>query len=413
MTEPKQKPISSNAAVLAAEPGEHTVAKAPGLILRVLITRSNALSRSWVVRVTDGGRRRRLGLGRYPDVGLAKARQLAQDARRSIEDPSKTAKRLQRLALAQRALTLSQAIDNWLAVSPAFKSIKTVRIRDRALRVHFAPLHARDVTSITTADIAAVLRTLAPQIAIKARMSIRAVFDYASVALEAHGVVIRNPADTKRLRALGWETRSRNAGNPHPAAHWRVMPEIVAELSRSTSADAACLLFIAATGVRAGTARLAKWSDIDLDRRIWTPPLADLKEKHHKRPFVIPLNDAAVDALARVSKSSRFAFGLLSEGLLTSCVNRLRRRHPDWVDQESGRPFSVHGFRSTFRTWVEEARRADSTLAELCLGHKVRGEVEARYVRAGLIEERRGLLDAWSRHLRGETAEVINIRATR
>ena len=110
-------PISSDAAVRAASPGEHTVADARGLILRVLVT-SKGLARSWVVRVTDGARRRRLGLGRYPDVGLARARQLAQDARRDVAegiDPSRSAKRRQQAAKDARKLTLDKAIDGCLA----------------------------------------------------------------------------------------------------------------------------------------------------------------------------------------------------------------------------------------------------------------------------------------------------------
>ena len=130
--------------------GEHTVANAPGLILRVLVTRKG-LARSWVVRATDGGRRRRFGLGRYPDVGLAKARTLAQEARDDLADgvdPSRGAKRRQQAAKDARTLTLSKAIDGYLAIAPAFKSAKNERIRDRALHIHFAPLHSRDVASI-------------------------------------------------------------------------------------------------------------------------------------------------------------------------------------------------------------------------------------------------------------------------
>jgi hypothetical protein len=48
--------------------------------------------------------------------------------------------------------------------------------------------------------------------------------------------------------------------------------------------------------------------------------------------------------------------------------------------------------------------------AELSLGHKVHGEVEGRYIRTGLVAERRALLDAWSRHLRSESAKVITLR---
>ena len=416
-------PISSDAAVRAAEAGEHTVAGARGLILRVLVT-SKGLSRSWIVRVTDGGRRRRLGLGRYPDVGLARARQLAQDVRRNVAegiDPSRGAKRRQQAAQDARKLTLDKAIDDYLAdAARPYKNAKSTAIRDRALRVHFAPLHSRDVASIMAVDVAAVLRALASETASKAQSTIRAVFDYAAATLEPHGVAIVNPADPRRLRQLGWSPKSRGEGGSHAAVDWRIMPEVVSELGRMDDVAAACMLLIVATAVRAGTARLAKWSDIDLEARVWTPPLADLKEKHHKRAFAVPLNNAAVDALkrARSSPNSRYVFpnsagGPISDRGITVFLRKLRRWRPDWIDRDTGRPVTAHGFRSTFRTWAEEARRADSSLAELCLGHKVHGDVASRYIRTGLIEERRGLLDAWSRHLRAEPAEVVQIRSTR
>ena len=414
-------PISSDAAVRAALPGEHTVANAQGLILRVLKTRAG-LSRTWIVRVTDGASRRRLGLGRYPDVSLARARQLAQNARNAVvegTDPSRRAERRQRAAQAARELTLGKAIDGYLAdAARPYKNAKSDRIRDRALRVHFGPLHSRDVASIMTVDIAAVLRTLASETASKAQSTIRAVFDYAAATLEPHRVVIVNPADPRRLRQLGWSPKSRSEGGSHGAVDWRIMPSVVSELSRMDEVTAACTLFILATGVRAGTARLAKWSDIDLKGRVWTPPLGDLKEKHHKRAFAVPLNDVAFDALKRVRSSPRYVFpnsagGPITDRHITIFLRKLRRQHSDWIDRDTERPVTVHGFRATFRTWVEEMRAADAPLAELCLGHKVHGEVAGRYIRTGLVEERRALLDLWSRHLRSETAEIIQMRATR
>ena len=83
----KRKPVSSDAAVQAADPGEHMVtADAAGLILRVHRRENSVVTRTWIVRVSVDGRRRKLGLGRYPAVGLAKARQLAQDAHRAAAE---------------------------------------------------------------------------------------------------------------------------------------------------------------------------------------------------------------------------------------------------------------------------------------------------------------------------------------
>jgi integrase len=419
----KRDPISSDTGVKAAPPGEHPVTGAVGLFLRVRATKKNALTRRWIVRVTIDGRRRKFGLGSYPTVGLARARQLAQGAHSDVaeeKEPGVRAKRRRRLAEDARTLTLGAAIDGWLAnAARTYKNTKSDRIRERALRVHFAPLHSHDVASIKAADVAEILRSLAPETASKAHSAIRTVFDYAAATLEPHSVVIVNPADPRRLQPLGWAPKSRSESKPHPAVHWRVVPSVVGELTQMDAVDAACLLFIIATGIRSKTARLTKWDNIDFGERTWTPPFADLKDgKHHKRPFIVPLNDVAFGVLERMraGSSSRFVFansagGPIGENAITCLVRKLRRRHDDWRDPHGDKKlFTVHGFRSALRTFAEDTRRADSALAELSLGHKVYGEVAARYVRTGLVEERRALLDSWSRHLRGETDNVITLR---
>ena len=118
-----------------AKEGEHT--DGDGLILVVRASRSGGKPRrSWVLRIVDGGRRRKLGLGVYPSVSLAQARQKAQDARRELaegNDPSITAKRRAAILEAARTLTLGKAIDDYLAkAAPAYKNVTSVRIRERA-----------------------------------------------------------------------------------------------------------------------------------------------------------------------------------------------------------------------------------------------------------------------------------------
>ncbi|HEY1864304.1 MAG TPA: integrase family protein, partial [Roseiarcus sp.] len=330
--------------VRAAEEGEHT--DGSGLILVVRASRSGGEPRrSWVLRIVDGGRRRKLGLGVYPSVTLADARWKAQDARRALAkgiDPSITAKRRAALLVAARALTLGKAIDDYLAkAAPAYKNVKSDRIRDRALRVHFALLHSRDVALITAADVAGILRTLKPQTAIKAHTSIRAVFDYAAAVLEPHGVVIVNPADPRRLRSLGWSPASPRASIPHPALDWRRVPEFMVELARHDGVDARCLAFIILTVARAGAARYAKWKNIDLERRVWSVPIADLKDsKHRTAPFVVPLSSSVVELLKALPKRGAFLFptavGRPIGDLAILYLMRRLRRCGDWRDPVTG-----------------------------------------------------------------------------
>jgi integrase len=399
-----------------AKIGEHT--DGTGLILVVRPSRSGGkLRRSWVLRIVDGDRRRKLGLGSYPTVGLGQARQKAQEVRRDLSegiDPSVGAKRRTAILEAGRSLTFGKAIDDYLAkAAPKFKNVKSDEIRERALRVIFAPLHARDVASIMVADVAGILRSLAPQTATKSHAAIRAVFDFAAATLEPHGVVIVNPADPRRLRALGWTPKSARTATPHPALDWRRMPEFMAELARHDDVAARCLAFAILTVARAGAARLAKWRDIDLERRVWSVPIADLKDsKHRTAPFMVPLSVTAIDLLKSTPRRGAFLFPNaadrpIDDQTIVQVIRRLHRRG-DWRDPRTGKLATAHGFRASFRTWAK-ALRLDREIAELSMGHAFYKNSESPYARDDdeVLALRRRMLEAWALHCAGESAEVI------
>ena len=417
----KKGPISSDREVKAAKKGERTVTGATGLILRVHPGSDGKLTRNWIVRVTDKGRRRRVGLGHYPTVTLAKARELATDAHRKIAqgiDPSQTARRQQQSAADARFLTLRKAIDDYLAkAASTFKNPKSDEIRRRALLVHFGSLHAKDVAQIAPADIADVLRPLRPETASRAYTAIRAVLDYAEAVLRPRGVVIHNPASTRPLAALGWRRKSRKTHAPHPAVSWRIMPEVISETRKLNGVDAACMMFIIATCVRAGTAREAKWADFDFEEKTWAVQPADLKDGWRRKvPFVVPLNDLALDVLAamREHSPSPYAFAgspgrPIATGDLINLTRRLRRKHDNWRDPHTRKQFVIHGFRAAFKTWSREAgldperfnHIPPREIAELILGHQIGSDVEQAYDRSAVLDARRTMLDLWASHCRG------------
>ena len=146
----KRKPISNDADVKAAKRGDTPGAGAPGLFLHTHAAKDGLLTRSWFVRLPGSGKRLKRGLGAYPVVTLAEARRKAIDAHRAFAagiDPGVRAERRQQAAQAKRSLTFGKAIDDWLARAPAFKNPKSTAIRERALRIHFKPLHPRDVAA--------------------------------------------------------------------------------------------------------------------------------------------------------------------------------------------------------------------------------------------------------------------------
>jgi integrase len=408
-------PTLTDIDVRNSKPGEYTDAN--GLMLIVRASSIGKPRRTWVLRVVDGGRRRKIGLGAYPTVSLADARRKAQDARRALADgvdPSATAKRRQHAARQARSLTFGQAVEDYLAkAAPTFKNAKSEDIRNRALRTHFAPLHGRDVGSITVADVAGILKPLAPQTAIKAHSAVRAVFDYAAAKLEPHGVVIMNAADPRRLRAVGWSPKSARSAAPHPALDWRQMSKFMIELAQHDDISARCLTFAILTVARAGAARLAKWRDVDLERGLWFVPVANLKDsKHRTAPFVVPLSASAIRFLEALPKNGAFVFPNAVDKPIDdqSIVHLIRRMHRrgEWKDQVTGKPIVAHGFRSSFRTWAK-AKRLDREIAELSMGHAFYKAAENPYARDDdeVLALRRRMLEAWGRHCDGRGAEVV------
>ena len=72
---------------------------------------------------------------------------------------------------------------------------------------------------------------------------------------------------------------------------------------------------------------------------------------------------------------------------------------------------TVHGLRSSFRTWADEKTKADWAVKEKCLAHVVGSSVERSYSRSDLLDLRRPLMEKWAAFLTGEEGQVVSIGA--
>jgi integrase len=162
----------------------------------------------------------------------------------------------------------------------------------------------------------------------------------------------------------------------------------------------------ALTGLREGEVAGAEWSEFDLDAAVWTIPIERLKDRaHRKQPHRVPLSGRALKIIRGMKGShERWVFpGLDTERSIApqSMLEALKKLNADktgkpiWLDADSKRRIVVHGFRSTLRTWAEE-RGFRREAAEQSLGHAVANQIEARYRRTDILDERRKLLDAWA-----------------
>ena len=374
--------------------------------------------RSWILRMLVGGRRRDIGLGGFPTVTLAQARDKAREARDKVErgiDPVEERKNAKaRLIEARRkGMLFSDAVDKALAAKlDAFRNEKH-RAQWRSTLDNYA-LPEIGALSVNEIDTAAVLRCLQPiwatktETASRLRGRIEAVLNWATVAGHRTG---DNPArwagNLKEL--LPAPSKVAVEGN-HPALQLDDAPAWLADLRKRDGFAARALEFLTLTAARSGEVRGAAWEEIDLHKALWTVPAERMKMQREHR---VPLTAEAVDLLKALPRldGNPLVFpgargGQLSDMALSMLMKRQHMAAVEaggkgYLDRVSKRPAVPHGLRSTFRDWVAERTQYPGDMAEVALAHRISSAVEAAYRRGDMIEKRRRMMADWSDFLSG------------
>ena len=192
------------------------------------------------------------------------------------------------------------------------------------------------------------------------------------------------------------------------------MPDFMNELIKKDSIDAIALQVTILTAVRTSECLNAKWREINIDEGIWIIPGSRTKRgKEHRVPLCKPV----LELLKRVLPLSRGydspVFPSTRTGNFMSQMSMLmllRRMNTvqdngkaKWLDRETDKPISVHGFRSTFRDWCGEATSYQTILAEAALAHVIGDKTETSYARGDMFQKRRKLMDDWSNYLFNES----------
>lgn len=390
-----------------------------GLLMQ--ITPSGA--RSWLLRCKVGNRRRHIGLGGYPDVPLAEARERAREARQMIRDgidpvEQRKANRAALVAAQKRGMTFSEAMEKFLVGKlEEFDNPKHKKQWRSTLDRYAVPAVGRMLVSdINVSDVQRILEPIwltKNETATRLRGRVEAVLAWATVAGHRTG---DNPARWKNnLDAVLPKPSKVAKVEHHPALNLDDVADWFSDVQSRSGFATRALEFVAMTAARSGEIRGAVWAEFDLDKALWIVPAERMKMRNEHR---IPLTREAVELLRNLDRmgGSDFVFpavrgGMLSDAALSACMKRIHAAKPDrYLDRRSGRPAVPHGLRSTFRDWAAERTEYPSDMAEIALAHSVGSEVERAYRRGDMIEKRRGMMAAWGRFLRGEAgAKVVSI----
>ena len=373
----------------------------------------DSINKSWAFRYSRNDKQTWMGLGPYPDVSLAEARELATDARKQLLkgiDPL-TDKRARKRA-ARRAhddiLSFAECAEKYIdAQAPGWSNPKHIDQWRNTLKNVAGPVFGH--LPVDEIDTALVMRCIEPlwttktETASRLRGRIESVLDWATVRGYRGG---DNPARwrghlDKLLPRPSQVTRVKH----HAALSYTEAGAFLQTLRDDPGIASRALELTILTAARTNEVIQAEWSEFDLDLGIWVVPDERMKSKREHR---VPLSDDAVSVLKAVEgRSQRYVFPGHKRGSHLSNIAMLQ------VLKRLGRTdITVHGFRSTFRDWCAESTNYPSDVAEMALAHVLRDKTEAAYRRGDLFEKRARLMADWARYCSKPStpAEVIAIR---
>ena len=388
-----QQPLSAAFVRTVSKPGMYSDGN--GLYLRA----ESSGTKQWVLRVSINGKRSMMGLGGFPSVSLADARELASENQRAIRqgrDPlsekRQAAEERRRPAVPTFAEAAEQVID---MRRPTWSNAKHASQWTNTLNTYANPVIGRKpVDQITTADVLAVLApiwTLKAETASRVHQRLETVFDW----VIAQGWRLDNPAGKAVIRALPRVSRLQHH-------HRALLPaDVPAALKavRESTADPATRLafeFLVLTAARSNEVRLAVWPEMDLPAATWKVPAERMKAR---REHGVPLSGRALGILSQARELAGQDSGLvfpagrsgkaMSDMTFTVLLRRLAI------------PAVPHGFRSSFKNWCNASPAADAKqiLSEAALAHNLGNSTQTAYATDELLEPRRPLMEEWAEFL--------------
>ena len=349
----------------------------------------DGVSKAWTQRLKGrNGRDTSIGLGGYPVVSLAAAREAAASNGLQAKAGEDVLAGRGRHAAPLGLLTVEQAAERALAtLQPGWKNGEAAsRVWHGLLTTYVNPAIGRmPIANVTASDLFGILAPLMGNkraTGIKVRTAINAVYAWAA----AHDVAPVNPMFTV-TRAL---PKARKPVEHHRALAWQDVAGAMATVEGSNATQAVKLVvkFLALTAARSGEARGALWSEIDVENRTWTIPGERMKESREHR---VPLSDAALTVLDRaraLDDGSGFVFPSRSgKGLSQTSLSKLFAELS--ID---GTP---HGLRSSFATWAAE-HDVPRDVAQFALAHVEGSASERAYRRSDLYRQRAAVMAEWA-----------------
>jgi integrase len=354
--------------------------------------------RRWVFLFRWHGKPTEIGFGSARDVTLARARELAGQARAKLAEGNNP-KDVRR---SSEGATFGECADRLIqAMRPSWRNSKHAAQWEMTLRDYAAPLRRLPVDKITTDDVLSALKPLwntKPETASRLRGRIERVLDAAKAQGLRSG---ENPARWRGHLDQLLPKRQQLTRGHHAAMDYGDVPAFMGDLQAREGTAARGLEFAIFMAARSGEVLRAQWDEFDLDRGVWTVPATRMKAGREHR---VPLSQGALKIVKAMhdARTGDFVFAGYKPGspLSVMALEMVLRR----MKIENA---TVHGFRSAFRDWAAECTHFPNEVCEAALAHVIENKAEAAYRRGDLFEKRRQLMEAWANYCTAPKTDKI------
>ncbi|GLS18764.1 integrase [Labrys miyagiensis] len=376
--------LSARTVTSITKPGRH----ADGGNLFLVVDRSGA--KRWTFIFRWNGKLKEMGLGGVNSVTLARARELAGDARRNLADGENPIEK--RRAKEARSQTFAEAADDLiLSMAPSWKNAKHKAQWEMTIGdTYCKSIRAMDVTQIRTEQVLEILKPIW-QTKAETASRIRGRIERVLNSAKAAGFIKspwENPARWSGHLDHILPRRAKLSRGHHAALPYEEIPAFMKDLRSREATAALALELLILTATRTSETLLAKPGEFDLERKVWTIPAERMKMKREHR---VPLAPRAVEIIEKLKiAGGEWLIPGAKKGRPLSNMAMLK------LLERMDSDVTVHGFRSAFKDWAAEVTPFANEVSEAALAHLVGDETERAYRRGDLFDKRRALMESWA-----------------
>jgi integrase len=263
---------------------------------------------------------------------------------------------------------------------------------DRIVDVICKPLHKLTLEEVQTPHVVGVLKTVWHQreVSRDTRQRIKKIMD-AAIALNLR--TKSNPADwdSKLRPIMAKQPKRGSVRGCHKALGYLALPALMQKLATIPDQSARALETTILTLVRTNETQHMRWTQLDLDTGLWDLDGNAMKNERAKRT-PLPRQTLAYLRDAYGNRVSDFVFP--GRSLKKPMSNMTMLKHLKEITGDE--TLTVHGFRSTFRTWAQEETEFEEEIVEHCLHHITGDEAEKAYKRGEALKKRRVVMQAFA-----------------